>query len=126
MADKSEPFKKSSSSSERSDNEGHSNASTGDKFDLSGDFRGATVNIKSTFAGTGSNVRLQNLRDFTVQIRRVDNDSIVGTGVAVSTDGKIVTCAHVVEAAGVNLRNSNSAEVGVGEFSNQQSAKAEA
>ena len=46
------------------------------------------------------NVRLQNLRDFTVQIRNA-NDQIVGTGIAVSTDGKIVTCAHVVEAAGV-------------------------
>ena len=47
------------------------------------------------------NVRLQNLRDFTVQIRDA-NDRIVGTGIAVSTDGKIVTCAHVVEAAGID------------------------
>jgi hypothetical protein len=60
-----------------------------------------------------NNVRLQNLRDFTVQIRRTDNDAIVGTGIAVSTDGKIVTCAHVVEAAGINPRNSNGAEIGV-------------
>ena len=36
------------------------------------------------------NVRLQNLRDFTVQIRNAD-DQIVGTGIAVSTDGRIVT-----------------------------------
>jgi hypothetical protein len=49
-------------------------------------------------------VRLQNLRDFTVQIRHAKTDAIVGTGVAVSTDGKIVTCAHVVLAAGVNPR----------------------
>ena len=59
-----------------------------------------------------TNVRLQNLRDFTVQIRDV-NDKIVGTGIAVSTDGKIVTCAHVVEAAGIDPRNANGAEVGV-------------
>ncbi len=59
-----------------------------------------------------TNVRLQNLRDFTVQIRDV-NDKIVGTGIAVSTDGKIVTCAHVVEATGIDPRNANGAEVGV-------------
>ena len=59
-----------------------------------------------------TNVRLQNLRDFTVQIRDV-NDKVVGTGIAVSTDGKIVTCAHVVEAAGIDPRNANGAEVGV-------------
>jgi tetratricopeptide (TPR) repeat protein len=58
------------------------------------------------------NVRLQNLRDFTVQIRDANNQ-IVGTGIAVSTDGKIVTCAHVVQAAGVDPRNSNGAEVGI-------------
>jgi glycine/D-amino acid oxidase-like deaminating enzyme len=49
-------------------------------------------------------VRLQNLRDFTVQIRHTTTDQTVGTGVAVSTDGKILTCAHVVLAAGVNPR----------------------
>jgi hypothetical protein len=59
------------------------------------------------------NVRLQNLRDFTVQ-RRDANDQIVGTGIAVSTDGKIVTCAHVVETAlGTHPRNANGTEVGV-------------
>ncbi len=58
------------------------------------------------------NVRLQNLRDFTVQIRNA-KDEIVGTGIAVSTDGKIVTCAHVVEAAGVDPKNANGAQVGV-------------
>src|SRR5512145_1861024 len=60
------------------------------------------------------NVRLENLRDFTVQIRNAD-DQIVGTGIAVSTDGKVVTCAHVVEAAlgGTHPRNANGAEVGV-------------
>ena len=39
---------------------------------------------------------LQNLRDFTVQIRHPETDAIVGTGIAATLDGKIVTCAHVV------------------------------
>jgi tetratricopeptide (TPR) repeat protein len=59
-----------------------------------------------------TNVRLQNLRDFTVQIRN-DADQIIGTGIAVSMDGKIVTCAHVVRAAGIEPRNANGAEVGI-------------
>jgi tetratricopeptide (TPR) repeat protein len=59
------------------------------------------------------NVRLQNLRDFTVQIRN-EADQIVGTGIAVSMDGKIVTCAHVAEAAlGAHPRDVNGAEVGI-------------
>lgn len=58
-------------------------------------------------------VRLQNLRNFTVQIRDASTDDIVGTGIVVSTDGKIVTCAHVVEAAGVDPRALGSGEVGV-------------
>src|SRR5262245_50571576 len=48
--------------------------------------------------------RLQNLRDFTVQILHATTNKIVGTGIVVSMDGKIVTCAHVVLAAGVNPR----------------------
>jgi len=56
------------------------------------------------------NVRLQNLRDFTVQIRN-DADQIVGTGIAVSMDGMIITCAHVVKAAGVDPYCENGDEV---------------
>jgi tetratricopeptide (TPR) repeat protein len=59
------------------------------------------------------NVRLQNLRDFTVQIRDAASDAIVGTGVVVSMEGRIVTCAHVVRAAGVEPRDGDGAEVGV-------------
>jgi hypothetical protein len=44
------------------------------------------------------NVRLQNLRDFTVQIRDPENNDIVGTGIVISSD-RIITCAHVVVAA---------------------------
>jgi tetratricopeptide (TPR) repeat protein len=57
-------------------------------------------------------VRTQNLRNFTVQIRN-DKDQIVGTGIAVSTDGKIVTCAHVVDAAGIDPHNANDVELRV-------------
>jgi len=59
-------------------------------------------------------VRLQNLRDFTVQIRVPGEETIVGTGIAVSMDGKVVTCAHVVEATlGVHPLDAGEAEVGV-------------
>lgn len=59
------------------------------------------------------NVRTQNLRDFTVQIRN-DTDQVVGTGITVSTDGKIVTCAHVIEAAlGAHPRDATGANVGI-------------
>lgn len=57
---------------------------------------------------------LQNLRDFTVQIRRPGSDTIVGTGIAVSLDGRTVTCAHVVETAiGKHPRDANGTEIGV-------------
>ncbi len=43
----------------------------------------------------------QNLLHFIVQIRHATSDKIVGTGFVVSTDGKIVTCKHVVRKAGI-------------------------
>ncbi len=58
--------------------------------------------------------RTQNLRDFTVQIRTPDHESIVGTGIAVTNEGGVVTCAHVVEAVlGVHPRDAGDAEIGV-------------
>jgi tetratricopeptide (TPR) repeat protein len=61
-----------------------------------------------------NNVRLQNLRDFTVQIRCPSDDTIVGTGIVVSMAGKVVTCAHVVEAAlGLHPREADGVEVGI-------------
>ncbi len=59
-------------------------------------------------------VVLQNLRDFTVQIRRADTDKIVGTGIVVSMAGEVVTCAHVAQAAlSKHPREALGVEVGV-------------
>lgn len=58
-------------------------------------------------------VRIQNLRNFTVRVQHCSSGEIVGTGLAVSADGKIVTCAHVVEAAGVDPRVVDGGEIGV-------------
>jgi hypothetical protein len=44
---------------------------------------------------------LQNLRDCTVQVRHTSSGALVGAGVVVALDGQIVTCAQVIEAAGV-------------------------
>jgi hypothetical protein len=58
--------------------------------------------------------RTQNLRDFTVQIRHATTGAVVGTGVVVSNDGQVVTCAHVVKAAlGVHPRQAKEREVNV-------------
>jgi tetratricopeptide (TPR) repeat protein len=62
---------------------------------------------------TNENVRLQNLRDFTVQIRDTKTDAIVGTGIILNSDGLIVTCAHVVDAAGVDYRFPNGKDIGI-------------
>src|SRR5690242_19068887 len=49
-----------------------------------------------------ANVRRQNVRDFTVQIRHGKSDAIVGTGFIISHQGHLVTCAHVAKAAGIH------------------------
>lgn len=94
-------------------NESDEKKAAGDNYELSGDFRGAQIYIKSTVGDTKNNIRLQNLRDFTVQIRSADTEAIVGTGMIVSPDGKIVTCAHVLESAGIEPRALNGKELGV-------------
>ncbi|MCP2341390.1 trypsin-like peptidase domain-containing protein [Actinomadura rupiterrae] len=43
----------------------------------------------------------QDVRKFTVQIRTHPDGEIVGTGIVVSGSGLVLTCAHVVRAAGV-------------------------
>jgi tetratricopeptide (TPR) repeat protein len=60
-----------------------------------------------------SRVVLQDLRSFTVQIRHAASDETVGTGIVASTDGLIITCEHVVRAAGVDPTNASGAMVGV-------------
>ncbi len=52
-----------------------------------------------------SRVRLQELRDFTVQIRHPETHQPLGTGILISTDGQILTCADFIqEAIGVHPR----------------------
>lgn len=57
---------------------------------------------------------LQNLRDFTVQIRDPDTDRIHGTGLAITMDGKVITCAHVIHSILlVHPRDAANAPIGV-------------
>ena len=58
-------------------------------------------------------VLLQNLRDFTVQIRHSTTNVLVGMGIAVAPDGKIVTSAKVAEAAGTEPMDFALGEIGV-------------
>ncbi len=55
--------------------------------------------------------RLQQIRDFVVQIRHTSTDAIAGTGF-VAREG-IITCAHVVQAAGVDPVAEDGGEVGI-------------
>jgi tetratricopeptide (TPR) repeat protein len=55
--------------------------------------------------------RLQQIRDFVVQIRHTSTDVIVGTGF-VAREG-IVTCAHVVRDAGVDPWGRDGLDVGI-------------
>ncbi len=50
-------------------------------------------------------IRTQNLRGFTVQILHQNKPTIVGTGVIIAKDGRIVTCAHVARGAVANPSN---------------------
>jgi hypothetical protein len=54
-------------------------------------------------------VRLQEVREFVVQIRNSTTQAIVGTGFAV--DEGIVTCSHVIRDAGVDPRGQDGKEV---------------
>ncbi len=60
-----------------------------------------------------SNVRIQNVRDFTVQICTPDYRHIVGMGVVVSTEGLIVTCAQVVHTLGIEPYSQTDQEIPV-------------
>lgn len=58
-------------------------------------------------------VLLQRMLDFTVQIRDLKSNSIAGTGIIISADGKIATCAHVARKAGANQIEINGKDVGI-------------
>ncbi|MBK8902084.1 MAG: trypsin-like peptidase domain-containing protein [Anaerolineaceae bacterium] len=61
-----------------------------------------------------SGTLLQNLRDFTVQIRDPDTGRIHGTGLALTMDGKVITCAHVIHSIlTVHPRDAANAPIGV-------------
>lgn len=49
-------------------------------------------------------VLLQDPRSFTVKIRSPSGAEVLGTGILVSTDGLVLTCAHVLRAGGVDPR----------------------
>ena len=55
--------------------------------------------------------RLQQIKDFVVQIRHTSTDAIVGTGF-VAKEG-IITCAHVVRDSGVDPRARDGRDVGI-------------
>jgi tetratricopeptide (TPR) repeat protein len=60
-----------------------------------------------------SNVRIQNVRDFTVQICTPDYSHIVGMGLVVSSEGLIITCAQVVRTLGVEPHNYADEEINI-------------
>ena len=64
-------------------------------------------------AGSTNVLTTQFGRDFAVQIRSVASDGIVGTGVVISLEGRVVTCAHVVEDAGVDPKAIAGEEVAI-------------
>jgi tetratricopeptide (TPR) repeat protein len=52
--------------------------------------------------------QLQNVRNFTVQVRDAVTGLIVGTGIIVTQRGNVLTCAHVVRDAGIHPRTGRS------------------
>lgn len=57
--------------------------------------------------------RLQDVRNFTVQIRHGVTDEIVGTGIVISLEGDVVTCRHVFEDAVGDATDLATAEVNI-------------
>ena len=57
-------------------------------------------------------VRLQKLLDFSVKILN-KNDKPVGSGIVVSTQGQILTCTHVLRAAGIEPRKAKTKTIGI-------------
>ena len=75
---------------------------------------GSLGNIFETIGVEKDYIDLQNLRDFTVQIRNQRDDTIVGTGIVISIDGKILTCSQVVlDAIGVNPADAEDRKIAI-------------
>ena len=60
-----------------------------------------TPQPQNTPTANQNRIVTQWLMDFTVQIRHPDNATIVGTGIVVSMQGHVVTCARVLHIAGI-------------------------
>ena len=74
---------------------------------------GAVLRITNPNRIMPENDRLQNLRDFTVQIRDPETNETKGTGIVISPD-HVITCAHVVEAVlGVEAKDAADRKIGV-------------
>ncbi|MEV4799046.1 trypsin-like peptidase domain-containing protein [Nonomuraea sp. NPDC049421] len=58
-------------------------------------------------------VILQDVRQFTVQIRDPAGERVLGTGVVISRQGLVATCAHVIRAGGLEPRASRRCRVTV-------------
>ncbi|MEU8251553.1 tetratricopeptide repeat protein [Nonomuraea sp. NPDC048916] len=69
--------------------------------------------MKRTDGAGAPQVILQDVREFTVQIRDPEGQAVLGTGVVISRSGLVATCAHVVRAGGVEPRASREAKVRV-------------
>ncbi|MBD2077813.1 trypsin-like peptidase domain-containing protein [Phormidium sp. FACHB-592] len=57
--------------------------------------------------------QVQNLISFTVQIVAADKSRVIGTGIVVSMDGKIITCSHVFEMAGASTNECGSSVLNI-------------
>jgi tetratricopeptide (TPR) repeat protein len=60
-----------------------------------------------------SYVKTQDLLGFTVKIFNAETEEDIGTGIVISSDGKILTCAHVVEDADVDPKKVNGKNIGI-------------
>jgi tetratricopeptide (TPR) repeat protein len=62
---------------------------------------------------SGYQVRLQNVRLVTVRVALPGSGETLGSGVAIASRGLLVTCRHVLEAGGLDVRASEPPEVDI-------------